>query len=1082
MASKWSQLLPTMFGFGFDEPPVVKDIINPKPSIKKRDIVSSDINWKIVLAHTWDIRTDLQGQEYDEYDRSVQYLHNDRLWMKDLSSRSIRNIKRKMKWYSLMHDEIVLLDDKPPRWLSHGTDKQIIVPWSGGLPVVYRVIRANKIKDTLKRYLYNPANTGFSRDSLYDKIIRDRYLGISKRDVSKYLLTVDMVQKMKAEFKIPVIKSYRPRYPMHHWQIDLIDTQRWATENKGYRFLFVAIDIFSKFIFVYPLLEKTADAVTKVLLHIFHTTSEIPKIMQHDDGPEFKGALTLMLEEYGIINITNAPYSPQTNGFVENKNKQIKAMIWGYMMSRKTKVYYNIIDRITFNINNTKHVVLGFTPFQIHRGIDHSSVAHGKPRVISPQSHSTHPLYHWVASIIDIKLWKLTNLNYQYIFVVVDVFSKFVYLVPLLTIDVDTVAAALSHIFLKGDIPKILQCVSASKSESSFYDIFYSENGESNRVTRLLDEYNVSLLGNFSSITNFAVECVHLKMTQIKSMIWAYMMSKRTNTYYDLIDMIASNLNSKYYTQSRLKKSPYHIHRGVHPIKRHNLNRDEKMIPQAPTQYIEGVTLDVWKPYVPTSTEDLEEFNAWPYKDYAPSRDLTVFNDNDPDVFKFGQGSWIIYKKDFQKTDTATALRTRKTVLSSVMVDHHKQLNTVTQYIEKARVNYDLRVQIVKHIIHTTADKRELNESNPIQFDLKEWDYVRIAQTQTASKGEKQDIRLQLRNDRSDKILYQYVQSTAAVSSSMLHKKNLAPVYPDIFEIYYIGRKDEATPKYNKNGKLIPPPIMYYNLRLVRPINNELVPAKDYEDYVIAHQANQESKATRNSEPPQKVHTRSLYRSQLYLIKNVETEFIKLNPNITYIETSQPGIQDVPDPAKSVYARGRLPGPVRPINADGTIISIVKMTLKIFKITMANLAIKYKREGAPVTSDNQWDKQPYIDDNQVSIRVYLHRTVRGTRILDLYKAKINEFSGIRGPAKKNQTEFRVFLDDRPMEQHYAVSLTLSYATYADPGVRGWHFVDPLAVAQMYGVTTTGKTPAVRQAEAALRANPPLTQIVRNQFF
>jgi hypothetical protein len=93
-------------------------------------------------------------------------------------------------------------------------------------------------------------------------------------------------------------------------------------------------------------------------------------MIQHDDGPEFKGDVTKLLKYFKVKDITNAPYSPQTNGFVENKNKQIKNYIITYMTSRKTEIYYDVLARIAFNINNTKHSVTKMTPFQIHRGID----------------------------------------------------------------------------------------------------------------------------------------------------------------------------------------------------------------------------------------------------------------------------------------------------------------------------------------------------------------------------------------------------------------------------------------------------------------------------------------------------------------------------------------------------------------------------------------------------------------------------------------------------------------------------------------------------------------------------------------
>ena len=271
--------------------------------------------------------------------------------------------------YSLKDEEIVLIDHHIPRWLTYdGVPTQ---SYTGELPVTYTVVKESKIRDILATYLKDPMLTGYSRDALYDKVVRDRWLGISKRDVESFLKNTDLISKSKASFTAPVIKSYRPLFPMQHWQIDLIEMseQSIVEANQFYRFLVVIIDIFSKFVYIYPIQKKEPQFVASILNRIF-LNGDIPKIIQHDDGSEFKGSVTKLLKNFNIKDISNLPYSPQTNGFVENKNKQVKNMIQTYMATRRTKVYYNIIDRVAFNINNTKHSVTRMTPFQVHRGID----------------------------------------------------------------------------------------------------------------------------------------------------------------------------------------------------------------------------------------------------------------------------------------------------------------------------------------------------------------------------------------------------------------------------------------------------------------------------------------------------------------------------------------------------------------------------------------------------------------------------------------------------------------------------------------------------------------------------------------
>jgi hypothetical protein len=53
------------------------------------------------------------------------------------------------------------------------------------------------------------------------------------------------------------------------WDADLLDMQKYARQNNGYRFLAVFIDIFSRYIWVEPLKTKKNDAVLRAIQRIF---------------------------------------------------------------------------------------------------------------------------------------------------------------------------------------------------------------------------------------------------------------------------------------------------------------------------------------------------------------------------------------------------------------------------------------------------------------------------------------------------------------------------------------------------------------------------------------------------------------------------------------------------------------------------------------------------------------------------------------------------------------------------------------------------------------------------------------------
>jgi len=69
-------------------------------------------------------------------------------------------------------------------------------------------------------------------------------------------------------------------------EMDLQDFSSYMLDNARYTFILVVIDLFSKFIFVRPLLKKTPIQVANCLQNIFFENGA-PLILQSDNGLEF---------------------------------------------------------------------------------------------------------------------------------------------------------------------------------------------------------------------------------------------------------------------------------------------------------------------------------------------------------------------------------------------------------------------------------------------------------------------------------------------------------------------------------------------------------------------------------------------------------------------------------------------------------------------------------------------------------------------------------------------------------------------------------------------------------------------------
>ena len=318
------------------------------------------IDWKNIRGHSWSDAL---------YDIAVNYLKGKKDSTKGLTRKQRELFLRRMKYYTLDENEnLVLVDNDVPPYVNRN------VVYNGPLPVVYKVIKNSKIESTLQTFIDRPELHAISADSLYDKVIRYHLLGISRNTVDNFLKGQHLIRKVNKAPYVPIIQSFRPTFPFEYWQMYFMDFSKNAADNgikqqnKGYTYVLVIIDIFSKFIYMYPTKQKSSAWVSNVLRKIF-LSGDYPQKLGSDNDQAFRSKeVTDLLDHFGVKPIYGKPYSPQTQGFVENKNKQIKRSIALYMTKYGDDVFYDTLDSIAFSINTTRSSVTRLTPFEVHRG------------------------------------------------------------------------------------------------------------------------------------------------------------------------------------------------------------------------------------------------------------------------------------------------------------------------------------------------------------------------------------------------------------------------------------------------------------------------------------------------------------------------------------------------------------------------------------------------------------------------------------------------------------------------------------------------------------------------------------------
>jgi transposase InsO family protein len=330
-----------------------------------------ELNWNIVFAHQWPDPV---------YKAGVRYLKTGNV-SSDVVIVGPSFVKRfEAVPYRLNDRDDIVLTSRHGPWSVNRNNKTVL--FETNTDHVFKVVKESDRDTVLNAYIDDPKTVSLNAHTLFDKVFRGGYLGISRRYIHTYLTNNPRalnIRMGKADLTKKPVKSFRPEYPFQHWQMDLIDYSKLYKDNNNFKYILVIIDIFTKFVYLFPLKRKGASQDDEhdthndipVLLNKLFLSGDVPDTLHSDQGTEFRNrSVNDVCVEFGVRQIFGNAYSPQTQGFVENKNKQIKALINSYFIKYGKPTWHHILDRIAYTINNSKHFVTGYTPMQLHRGRD----------------------------------------------------------------------------------------------------------------------------------------------------------------------------------------------------------------------------------------------------------------------------------------------------------------------------------------------------------------------------------------------------------------------------------------------------------------------------------------------------------------------------------------------------------------------------------------------------------------------------------------------------------------------------------------------------------------------------------------
>lgn len=151
------------------------------------------------------------------------------------------------------------------------------------------------------------------------------------------------------------------------WQIDLIDMQNYSKINKGYKYILVCIDTFSKYTWAQPVKRKSAEDVARAMSLILNNNlNRRPKNIQSDSGTEFFNTKFKVLMKTFNIN-HYCTYSVMKASIIERFIRTIKNWLWQLFTYKGSyKWVGEHLNNVMNKYNNKVHRAIGVSPASVN--------------------------------------------------------------------------------------------------------------------------------------------------------------------------------------------------------------------------------------------------------------------------------------------------------------------------------------------------------------------------------------------------------------------------------------------------------------------------------------------------------------------------------------------------------------------------------------------------------------------------------------------------------------------------------------------------------------------------------------------
>ena len=148
------------------------------------------------------------------------------------------------------------------------------------------------------------------------------------------------------------------------WSLDILDLKDYGPENnRGYRYVLVVIDNFSKYGWTIPLKNKNAQTTKDSFENILISSKRRPNLIESDRGKEFYNSIFQdFLNKYNIkLYSRNSSYGAV---FAERFNRTIRDLLKKIVFENGDANWIDVLQTITKQYNNRRHTSTKLSPIE----------------------------------------------------------------------------------------------------------------------------------------------------------------------------------------------------------------------------------------------------------------------------------------------------------------------------------------------------------------------------------------------------------------------------------------------------------------------------------------------------------------------------------------------------------------------------------------------------------------------------------------------------------------------------------------------------------------------------------------------